>query len=233
MPLINKWQDIGYMFSCLSRRTWKIGYSCWCGILGGKILCWCSIQIMNSQTKGPLWSSSTKSQANCDGRSISDLTSYLTTYKGLNFLKSHGKDTPRFIKKQGLDQTFYECENHLWRIGRRLLPTGIRVDGGSDWVCLYRDFAHYIVTEKDELLTGLKAFYKYTLLPAEVEFSLSHLLWVLLLRVEYEKLLCAWLNISSVFLFKLRIHKSLTSMCKHTLAKVSGWCSLFGWYQTT
>ena len=101
-------------------------------------------------------------------RTVSDLTSYLSTYKGLNFLKSHGKDTPRFIKKQGLDQTFYECENHLWRIGRRPLPTGIRVDGGSDWVCLYRDFARYIINEKDELLLGLRAFYKYTLLPAEV-----------------------------------------------------------------
>ena len=42
------------------------------------------------------------------------------------------------------------------------------MDGGSDWVCLYRDFARYIIMEKDELLLGLRAFYKYTLLPAEV-----------------------------------------------------------------
>lgn len=103
-------------------------------------------------------------------KTIEDLTSFLTRYKGLNFLKSHGKDTPRFIKKQGLDQTFYECENHLWRIGHRKLPVGIRMDGGSDWVCLYRDFARYIVTEKDQLLLGLQSFFKYTLLPAESFF---------------------------------------------------------------
>nr|KAG5714701.1 hypothetical protein BaRGS_000189 [Batillaria attramentaria] len=103
-------------------------------------------------------------------KTISDLTNYLTAYKGLTFLKSHGKDTPRFIKKQGLDQTFYECENHLWRIGRRPLPNGIRVDGGSDWICLYRDFARYIATKDDELLQGLSSFYKYTLLPAESFF---------------------------------------------------------------
>ncbi|XP_025094417.1 xylosyltransferase 1-like isoform X3 [Pomacea canaliculata] len=103
-------------------------------------------------------------------KTISDLTSYLTTYKGLNFLKSHGKDTPRFIKKQGLDQTFYECENHLWRVGRRPLPNGIRVDGGSDWICLYRSFAQYVIKENDELLAGLKAYYKYSLLPAESFF---------------------------------------------------------------
>ena len=42
------------------------------------------------------------------------------------------------------------------------------MDGGSDWVCLYRDFARYIISETDELLLGLRAFYKYTLLPAEV-----------------------------------------------------------------
>ncbi|KAL8569523.1 hypothetical protein ACOMHN_002070 [Nucella lapillus] len=103
-------------------------------------------------------------------KTVADLTRYLTAYKGLNFLKSHGKDTLRFIKKQGLDQTFYECENHLWRIGHRPLPSGVRVDGGSDWVCLHRDFAHYLVRESDELLTGLKALYKYTLLPAESFF---------------------------------------------------------------
>jgi hypothetical protein len=44
------------------------------------------------------------------------------------------------------------------------------MDGGSDWICLYKDFARYIVYEKDELLQGLQSFFKYTLLPAEVIF---------------------------------------------------------------
>ena len=74
----------------------------------------------------------------------------------------------RFIQKQGLDQTFYECDNHLWRVGPRTLPEGIRIDGGSDWICLYKDFVEYLITSQDDLVTGLKELYKYTLLPAEV-----------------------------------------------------------------
>ena len=73
----------------------------------------------------------------------------------------------RFLKKQGLDQMFYECENHLWRLGPRELPGGVRFDGGSDWVGLHRKFCQYVVTS-DSLLDGLEEFYKYTLLPVEV-----------------------------------------------------------------
>jgi hypothetical protein len=41
---------------------------------------------------------------------------------------------------------FYECENHLWRLGPRELPGGVRFDGGSDWVGLHRKFCQYVVT---------------------------------------------------------------------------------------
>lgn len=74
----------------------------------------------------------------------------------------------RFIQKQGLDHTFYECDSHLWRLFTRKLPTGIRIDGGSDWVGLHRDFCKYVVNSKNELNVGLKTVYKYSLLPAEV-----------------------------------------------------------------
>ena len=74
----------------------------------------------------------------------------------------------RFIRKQGMDKTFYECDNHMWRLASREIPDGIRIDGGSDWITLSRDFAKYLVTGKDELLTGLKQMYKFTLLPSEV-----------------------------------------------------------------
>ena len=74
----------------------------------------------------------------------------------------------RFIKKQGLDQTFHECENHLWRVGPRPLPSGVVFDGGSDWIGLWREFAYYAVFSQDELVTGLKKYYKYSLLPVEV-----------------------------------------------------------------
>lgn len=74
----------------------------------------------------------------------------------------------RFVKKQGLDRTFIECENHMWRIGNREIPKGIEVDGGSDWICLNRDFSEYLVYSDDKLLQAMKQMYTYSLLPAEV-----------------------------------------------------------------
>lgn len=52
------------------------------------------------------------------------LVDFLTANKERNFLKSHGHDTNKFLKKQGLDRTFLECETHMWRLGQRKLPLG-------------------------------------------------------------------------------------------------------------
>ncbi|CAL4109821.1 unnamed protein product [Meganyctiphanes norvegica] len=99
-----------------------------------------------------------------------ELVGFLSSNHQRNFLKSHGHDTNRFIQKQGLDRSFHECENHMWRIGERKLPLGIRMDGGSDWLCLNRKFVEYVVTSTDQLVMGLKKVYSYTLLPAESFF---------------------------------------------------------------
>ncbi|MEQ2196659.1 hypothetical protein XENOCAPTIV_007701 [Xenoophorus captivus] len=74
----------------------------------------------------------------------------------------------RFIRKQGLDRLFYECDTHMWRLGDRKIPEGISVDGGSDWFLLNRMFVEYVINSKDNLVTNMKRFYAYTLLPAEV-----------------------------------------------------------------
>ena len=74
----------------------------------------------------------------------------------------------RFVKKQGLSRIFYECDEHMWRLGDRDLPTNIDFDGGSDWICLNRKFVDYLVHSEDTLVTGLKHMYRYALLPAEV-----------------------------------------------------------------
>jgi len=58
----------------------------------------------------------------------------------------------------------------MWRIGNRELPLGLQIDGGSDWICLNRDFAGYVVNSEEELVTGLKTLFSYTLLPAESFF---------------------------------------------------------------
>nr|XP_018901650.1 PREDICTED: xylosyltransferase oxt [Bemisia tabaci] len=99
------------------------------------------------------------------------LVSFLSANRNVNFVKSHGREVQRFIQKQGLDKTFVECEAHMWRVGDRVLPTGIVMDGGSDWIALSRSFVNYIAaSEQDELIKGLIVLFKYTLLPAESFF---------------------------------------------------------------
>lgn len=103
-------------------------------------------------------------------KSLESLERFLSANKGFNFVKSHGREVQRFIKKQGLDKTFVECETHMWRIGERKLPRGIVIDGGSDWIALSPEFVSYVVGKQDQLLAGLEIVFKHTLLPAESYF---------------------------------------------------------------
>ncbi|XP_057673202.1 xylosyltransferase 2 [Corythoichthys intestinalis] len=103
-------------------------------------------------------------------RTIGELVDFLGPYKGKNFLKAHGREVSRFINRQGIDRLFYECDNHMWRVGVRNIPEGIEISGGSDWFALSHQFVDYIATSEDDLVSGLKLFYSYTLLPAESFF---------------------------------------------------------------
>ncbi|KAG7199452.1 hypothetical protein KM043_014078 [Ampulex compressa] len=104
-------------------------------------------------------------------KSNTQLTEFLSWNKGMNFVKSHGREVQRFITKQGLDKTFVECEARMWRVGDRKLPNGIQIDGGSDWVALSRDFVEYVADKNpDELVTKLLKVFQYSLLPAESFF---------------------------------------------------------------
>lgn len=122
-------------------------------------------------------------------RNIDKLEYFLRMNKGKNFLKSHGRDVQKFIQKQGLDKTFVECEYRMWRVGDRRLPAGIFIDGGSDWVALHRDFIEYAVNSGDDLVTGLKSVFKYTLLPAEVRKSAFHFHFhfIYILELQYKE----------------------------------------------
>ncbi|KAJ1359114.1 Catalyzes the first step in biosynthesis of glycosaminoglycan [Parelaphostrongylus tenuis] len=87
-----------------------------------------------------------------------------------SYLSSHGYNTARFIQKQGFDFVFVECENRMWRIGRRNeFPRNLRVDGGSDWVILHRDFAEYSISD-DELPVKLRSLFSNVILPVESFF---------------------------------------------------------------
>ncbi|XP_055990709.1 xylosyltransferase 1 [Sorex fumeus] len=103
-------------------------------------------------------------------RTNDQLVAFLSRYRDMNFLKSHGRDNARFIRKQGLDRLFLECDAHMWRLGDRRIPEGIAVDGGSDWFLLNRKFVEYVTFSPDDLVTQMKQFYAYTLLPAESFF---------------------------------------------------------------
>ncbi|XP_045141942.1 xylosyltransferase 1 [Echinops telfairi] len=102
-------------------------------------------------------------------RTNDQLVAFLSRYRDMNFLKSHGRDNARFIRKQGLDRLFLECDAHMWRLGDRRIPEGVAVDGGSDWFLLNRKFVEYVTFSTDDLVTHMKQFYSYTLLPAEDE----------------------------------------------------------------
>ncbi|KAG9334960.1 hypothetical protein JZ751_006183 [Albula glossodonta] len=103
-------------------------------------------------------------------RANNQLVAFLSKYRDMNFIKSHGRDNARFIRKQGLDRLFFECDTHMWRLGDRRIPEGVSVDGGSDWFLLNRKFVEYVINSQDNLVTSMKRFYSYTLLPAESFF---------------------------------------------------------------
>lgn len=49
------------------------------------------------------------------------LAQFLSENREKNFVKSHGRDSQVFIKKQGLDRTFHECDTHMFRLANHLL----------------------------------------------------------------------------------------------------------------
>ncbi|XP_068606122.1 xylosyltransferase 2 isoform X2 [Brachionichthys hirsutus] len=103
-------------------------------------------------------------------RTNDELVVFLSQQKDKNFLKSHGRENVRFVKKQGLDRLFHECDHHMWRVGDRSIPKGVEISGGSDWFALTRRFVEYVINSQDALVSGLKRYYSYALLPAESFF---------------------------------------------------------------
>ena len=103
-------------------------------------------------------------------RTNEELTHILGANIGGNFLKSNEGELDVFIKKQGIDHSFVQCDNHMWNIGYRKLPEGIQMDGGSDWIILHKDFIQYVLTTDDVIVTRLESIYRHTLLPVESYF---------------------------------------------------------------
>lgn len=109
---------------------------------------------------------------------IADLANYLGNQVGSRsiFLKGHNIEGYKFIKKQGLDKIFYQCDQRAWLIGTRKLLNGVIYSGGSDWFALPREFCDYILNNlkhkdtQNNLVGALVQFYNYTILPVESFF---------------------------------------------------------------
>ena len=71
---------------------------------------------------------------------------------------------------QGLNNLFYNCEDHMYLLGKRNLPFGLQWVVGSDWVVLHREFVHYLATSDDGLVRGLISFYFYSVIAPESFF---------------------------------------------------------------
>lgn len=96
---------------------------------------------------------------------------YLLINNGKSFCKSHGRETEKFVRKQGLNKVFYECENRMWRLHHRGMPENLQINGGSDWFALHRSLCEYANSDaNDGVLKELNVWYNYTLLPAESYF---------------------------------------------------------------
>ncbi|PAV92127.1 hypothetical protein WR25_05819 [Diploscapter pachys] len=98
---------------------------------------------------------------------LSELEDQLRSNMGKSFLASHGYNVGNFVKKQGFDFVFVECEEHMWRIGKRPeFPANLRIDGGSDWLVLHHDLVEYSLSS-DELPTKLRKLFESIILPVE------------------------------------------------------------------
>ena len=79
---------------------------------------------------------------------------HLRTRVGKNFVSTDGTDMLQFQDGQGMKKMFYNCDDHMYRVGDRQLPFGLQWVGRSEWVTLHRDFVHYLVTSDDSLVRG-------------------------------------------------------------------------------
>lgn len=110
---------------------------------------------------------------------LRELQEFLNGYKdlGTNFLKSHGgpasgAKVDRFVKKQGLNRTFVQCDEHMFKVGSRELPAGLRIEGGSDWFILHRTFAIHLHSG-DLFIEALRGWFDRSLLSAETFFHVA------------------------------------------------------------
>jgi hypothetical protein len=75
------------------------------------------------------------SEADMPIKSIDSVARELGHVRGTSFLTSSATmKEKRFCEKQGVNFTFFQCDNHLFAIGKRVKQDDVmKVKGGSDW----------------------------------------------------------------------------------------------------
>nr|CAH8871026.1 unnamed protein product [Trichobilharzia regenti] len=99
-----------------------------------------------------------------------ELVTYLSHNKDKIFLRSFSHTGQSFLRNQGFGQLFVECDSYVWHLGERPIPSGVILDGGSDWMILPKVFVDYIIHSEDSLISDIKEYFRYSLLPVESFF---------------------------------------------------------------
>ncbi|XP_052895887.1 xylosyltransferase oxt-like [Anopheles moucheti] len=99
---------------------------------------------------------------------VAKLTEFLTANRGRNFLQMQSVvSVDKFINESGYSKNFLECDNRMWIIGNRQLPSGIVTNGGSDWFCLSREFIQYVLDDRHDLVADVMRIMEHTVFGTE------------------------------------------------------------------
>ncbi|XP_053664020.1 xylosyltransferase oxt-like [Anopheles marshallii] len=105
-------------------------------------------------------------------KTIAKLTKFLTANRGRNFLQMQSLySVDKFITDSGYSKNFLECDNRMWVIGDRKLPSGIVTNGGSDWFCLSREFIQYALDDRHDLVADVMRIMEHTIFGTENFFQ--------------------------------------------------------------
>ena len=107
-----------------------------------------------------------------------------------------------------------ECEERMWRIAKRdAFPKQLRLDGGSDWLVLHREFAEYSISH-EELPAKMRKLFSSIILPVESFFhTVSEVFLHILINLS-------WLSIPSTAILSLVVIYGLLIGTGHKVVAV-------------
>ncbi|XP_023349783.1 xylosyltransferase oxt, partial [Eurytemora carolleeae] len=110
------------------------------------------------------------SESDLPVKPIQQFENHLRKNIGKNFVAFDPHNQAKFLRSHGLHKIFYNCDQHMYRIGERSVPTGLRWMGGSDWIILHREFLIYLIYSDSSLIRSLNSIYFYSVMAPESYF---------------------------------------------------------------